>query len=73
MFEVSEFCGVHEYAVVCADFVPDMGLVGISGLLGACLLISIFGEPVLAYTIHTAEWLAEPSSYIGAVLSGGGR
>ena len=42
--------------------------VGILGLLGACLLISLVGQPVLAYADHTAAWLADPSGYIGAVL-----
>lgn len=44
--------------------------VGMAGLLGACVLMSIFGEPVLAYAEHTAAWLAEPSAYIRAVLPG---
>jgi len=48
-------------------------VVGIAGLLGACVLMSIFGEAALAYTNHTASWLAEPSAYIGAVLTGEGR
>ena len=47
--------------------------VGIAGLLGACVLMSIFGETVLAYADHTASWLSEPSAYIGAVLTGEGR
>ncbi|GAA0627349.1 monovalent cation/H+ antiporter subunit D [Brevundimonas kwangchunensis] len=47
--------------------------VGIAGLLGACVLMSIFGETVLAYADHTASWLADPGAYIGAVLTGEGR
>lgn len=47
--------------------------VGISGLLGACILMSVFGEPVLVYAEHTAIWLADPSGYISAVLPGVAR
>ncbi len=47
--------------------------IGISGLLSACLLMSIFAEPVLAYTEHTATWLAAPADYMNAVLGGKGR
>ena len=47
--------------------------VGIVGLLGACVLMSVFGEPVLAFADHTATWLADPSGYISAVLPGGAR
>lgn len=47
--------------------------VGILGLLGACVLMSVLGEPVLAYAEHTATWLADPSGYINAVLPGAGR
>ena len=47
--------------------------VGILGLLGACVLISVFGEPLLAYADHTAAWLADPSAYIRAVLPGAPR
>ncbi|MFC5342839.1 monovalent cation/H+ antiporter subunit D [Brevundimonas staleyi] len=47
--------------------------IGISGLLGACLLMSIFAEPVLAYADHTASWLTTPADYVGAVLTGAGR
>lgn len=47
--------------------------VGILGLLGACVLMSVFGEPMLAYAEHTATWLSDPSGYIGAVLPGAGR
>ena len=47
--------------------------VGLAGLLVACILMSIFGEPFLAYTDHTADWLNAPADYIGAVLKGGGR
>ena len=42
--------------------------VGMAGLLGACVLMSIFGEPLLAYAQHTADWLAEPAAYSRAVL-----
>ena len=47
--------------------------VGLAGLIGACLALTVFGETALVYAQHTAEWLAEPSAYIGAVLAGGGR
>ena len=47
--------------------------IGISGLLTACLLMSIFAEPLLAYTGHTADWLATPADYVGAVLGGEAR
>lgn len=56
--------------------VPVVGMaefLGIAGLLGACLVLSILGEAGLAYTAQTANWLAEPSGYISAVLHGGGR
>lgn len=45
--------------------------IGIAGLLGACILMTVFAEPVLAYADHTAFWLFRPADYIGAVLSGG--
>lgn len=48
-------------------------LIGIISLLGSCLIISIFADPILVYANHTAEWLAQPSAYIDAVLAGGGR
>ena len=44
--------------------------VGIAGLLGACILMSVFAEPLLAYTDHTAVWLSRPAHYIDAVLAG---
>jgi multicomponent K+:H+ antiporter subunit D len=47
--------------------------VGIAGLLGACLLMTVFGESILAYAEHTAAWLADPSPYIRAVLPGAGE
>ena len=47
--------------------------IGITGLLGACVLMSVFAEPVLAYANHTASWLAAPADYIGAVLTGAAR
>ncbi|MDQ8027842.1 MAG: monovalent cation/H+ antiporter subunit D [Brevundimonas sp.] len=47
--------------------------VGLAGLLGGCILLSIFAEPVLTYASRTAVWLGEPSAYIGAVLTGEGK
>lgn len=44
--------------------------IGITGLLGACILMSVFAEPLLAYADHTASWLSKPSDYIDAVLAG---
>ena len=48
-------------------------LAGIFGLLGACVLMSAFAEPVLAYADHTGTWLADPAAYISAVLGGTAR
>ncbi len=47
--------------------------VGILGLLGACILMSVLGETVLAHADHTATWLADASGYISAVLPGAAR
>lgn len=47
--------------------------VGIAGLLGACVLLSLFGEAALTYAQQTAAGLGQPDLYIGAVLSGAGR
>lgn len=47
--------------------------VGIVGLLGACILLSAFGERVLEYADHTAVWLADPAGYIRAVLPEGSQ
>lgn len=46
---------------------------GLAGLLGACVLMSVFAEPLLVYANRTAIWLAEPSAYVGAVLTGEGK
>ena len=45
----------------------------IAGLLGACVLLSVFGGSALIYAEHTADWLSRPQAYVQAVLSGGGR
>ena len=45
----------------------------IAGLLGACVLLSVFGGSALIYAEHTADWLSRPEAYVQAVLSGGGR
>ncbi len=47
--------------------------VGIAGLLGACVLLSIFGEAALGYAEQTAAGLGEPTIYIRSVLTGEGR
>jgi multicomponent K+:H+ antiporter subunit D len=38
-------------------------------LLGACLWLTIYAEPVMRYTRATADALHRPTAYIGAVLS----
>ena len=43
----------------------------ITGLLGACVLLAVFGGSGLLYAQHTAEWLAQPQAYVQAVLGGG--
>nr|WP_314438454.1 monovalent cation/H+ antiporter subunit D [uncultured Brevundimonas sp.] len=40
----------------------------ITGLLGACVLLAVFGGSGLLYTEHTADWLAQPQAYVQAVL-----
>lgn len=47
--------------------------IGITGLLGACLLMSVFADTVLVYADQTASWLTRPSAYVEAVLSEEGR
>ncbi len=47
--------------------------VGIAGLLGACVLLSIFGEAALGFANQTADGLGDPAIYIRAVLTGEGR
>lgn len=44
---------------------------GIAGLLGTCLILSVLGEAGLAYAAATARELAAPSGYVAAVLQGG--
>ena len=48
-------------------------LTAISGLLGACVLLAVFGGSGLAYAQHTAGWLFRPEAYVAAVLHGAGR
>lgn len=48
-------------------------LTAIAGLLGACILLAVFGGAGLAYAQHTAGWLARPEAYVAAVLHGAGR
>src|SRR5690606_19861069 len=37
--------------------------------LVACVLLTVFAEPVLRYAVTTAAWLHAPRPYIDAVLS----
>ncbi len=46
---------------------------GIAGLLGACIVLTVLGSVALTYADSTAGWLADPSGYVGAVLTGIGR
>jgi multicomponent K+:H+ antiporter subunit D len=48
-------------------------ILAIAGLLGACVLLSIFGEAALGYADRTAASLGDPGIYIRAVLTGEGR
>jgi len=48
-------------------------LTALAGLLGACILLAVFGGSALVYADHTAAWLARPEGYVHAVLGGGGR
>ncbi|MCR5879643.1 monovalent cation/H+ antiporter subunit D [Phenylobacterium sp. J367] len=48
-------------------------LLGIVGLLGASLTLTVFGGAGLAYTDLTAAWLGEPAGYMSSVLTGEGR
>ena len=48
-------------------------LTAVSGLLGACVLLAVFGGAGLSYAQHTAEWLFRPEAYVAAVLGGVGR
>ena len=43
-------------------------LLPIALLLGACLLLVVGGEPVLAYARATADTLHQPQHYIDAVF-----
>lgn len=42
--------------------------VALAGLLAACLALTLWGGPVLAYASATEDWLAQPQGYIRAVL-----
>jgi len=48
-------------------------LTAMIGLLGACILLTLFGEPAMLFAQHTADWLARPEAYVGATLGGGAR
>jgi multicomponent K+:H+ antiporter subunit D len=44
--------------------------VAITGLLGACVALAIWGGPSLTYADEVVRWLAEPRGYETAVLGG---
>jgi len=46
-------------------------MIAITALLGACVLLAVFGEGAFAYAAHTADWLGRPDAYVRAVLGGG--
>ena len=46
-------------------------LAPIIGLLGLCVAMTIWAEPVLEFTAATATQLLQPDNYINAVLGGG--
>lgn len=56
-----------------APVVGAAEFVGITGLLGACVVLAVLGGVGLTYADSTAGWLAQPSGYISAVLTGEGR
>jgi multicomponent K+:H+ antiporter subunit D len=43
-------------------------LTALAGLLAACLGLALWGGPALSYADATAQWLAQPQAYVGAVL-----
>jgi multicomponent K+:H+ antiporter subunit D len=43
-------------------------LVAIIGLMGLCLMMTIWAEPLIVFTQATSEQLTQPSHYINAVL-----
>ncbi len=47
-------------------------LVALGGLLAACLALSVWGGPALAYADATVHWLKQPQDYVRAVLGGQG-
>ncbi|MDZ4371394.1 MAG: monovalent cation/H+ antiporter subunit D [Phenylobacterium sp.] len=53
------------FVVGAAEF-ASMGV-----LLGACILLSVFGGAGLVYAEHTVDWLVTPEAYANAVLGGG--
>ena len=46
-------------------------LAAITGLLGACILLAVFGESAMVFAQHTADWLARPDAYVSATLGAG--
>jgi multicomponent Na+:H+ antiporter subunit D len=39
-------------------------------LIGLCLLLGVWGEPLLRLATAVSAWLADPSAYIASVLGG---
>ncbi len=47
-------------------------LLALGGLLAACLALSVWGGPALAYADATIHWLKQPQDYVRAILGGQG-
>jgi hypothetical protein len=48
-----------------------LGLAALAGLLGACLVLTLWAGAALAYTDRTVAGLSNAAGYIGAVLGSG--
>ncbi|MDR0182069.1 monovalent cation/H+ antiporter subunit D [Lysobacter arvi] len=63
--------GIRHFWSTGGRFAPQLKLVesgAVLVLIGACLVLTVFADPVLRYTTATATYLQAPSPYVRAVF-----